>query len=76
MSLFCKKISPIVSVPAPAPVSTPSCWTEQDTVWETQYVDTVTQECRPVTKQECSAVTKVITSLITNIHMTTSLSLF
>ena len=76
MSLFCKKISPIVSVPAPAPVSAPSCWTEQDTVWETQYVDTVTQECRPVTKQECSAVTKVITSLITNIQMTTSLSLY
>ena len=48
-----------VSVPAPAPVSAPSCWTEQSTVWETQYVDTVTQECRPVTKQECSPVTKV-----------------
>merc|ERR1719480_421700 len=47
-----------VSVPAPAPVSSPSCWTEQNTVWETQYVDTVTQECRPVTKQECSPVTK------------------
>ena len=48
-----------VSVSAPAPVSSPSCWTEQSTVWETQYVDTVTQECRPVTKQECSPVTKV-----------------
>merc|ERR1719234_2973021 len=47
-----------VSVPAPVPVSAPSCWTEQSTVWETQYVDTVTQECRPVTKQECSPVTK------------------
>merc|ERR1719215_155069 len=45
-------------VSAPAPVSTPSCWTEQSMVWETQYVDTVTQECRPVTKQECSPVTK------------------
>ena len=52
-----------VSVPAPAPVSSPSCWTEQSTVWETQYVDTVTQECRPVTKQECSPVTKVIRNI-------------
>ena len=52
-----------VSVPAPAPVSSPSCWTEQSTVWETQYVDTVTQECSPVTKQECSPVTKVIRNI-------------
>ena len=35
---------------APAPVSTPSCWTEQETVWDTQYVDQVTMECSPVTK--------------------------
>ena len=49
----------IASVPAPAPVSAPRCWTEQSTVWETQYVDSVSQECRPVTKQECSDVTKV-----------------
>merc|ERR1719215_2569259 len=39
-------------------VPAPGCWTEQSTVWETQFVDTVTQECRPVTKQECSPVTK------------------
>ena len=35
---------------APAPVSAPSCWMEQETVWDTQYVDQVTMECSPVTK--------------------------
>merc|ERR1719215_795807 len=47
-------------VSAPAPVSTPSCWTEQSMVWETQYVDTVKQECRPVTKQTPQRVSKSV----------------
>ena len=57
-SMFsCAAVAP---VPAPAPVvSAPSCWTEQDTVWDTQYVDMVTQECKPVTQQVCNQVKKV-----------------
>ena len=39
-------------------MSAPSCWTEQRTVWEIEYVDTVTQKCMPVTKQECRPVIK------------------
>ena len=45
---------------APQPVvSSPSCWTEMETVWDTQYQDTTTMECRPVTQQVCNQVTKV-----------------
>ena len=36
---------------APQPVvQTTNCWTEKETVWDTQYVDTTTMECQPVTK--------------------------
>ena len=51
------------SAPAPvAPlpvVSSPTCWTESETVWDTMYRDTTMMECRPVTQQVCSQVTKV-----------------
>ena len=51
------------SVPAPvAPlpvVSSPTCWTESETVWDTQYQDTTMMECQPVTQQVCNQVTKV-----------------
>ena len=43
-------VNPSVSVPAPAPVASPSCWTEQETVWDTQYVDQVTMQCNEVVK--------------------------
>ena len=45
---------------APQPVvSSPSCWTEMETVWDTQYQDTTMMECQPVTQQVCNQVTKV-----------------
>ena len=45
---------------APQPVvSRPSCWTEMETVWDTQYQDTTMMECQPVTQQVCNQVTKV-----------------
>jgi len=53
--------SGVASVPAPSPqVASPTCWTEQETVWDTKYVDQVTQECRPVTQQVCNDVTKQV----------------
>ena len=51
------------SVPAPvAPlpvVNSPTCWTESETVWDTQYQDMAVMECKPVTQQVCSQVNKV-----------------
>ena len=45
---------------APLPVvSSPTCWTESETVWDTQYQDTTMMECQPVTQQVCNQVTKV-----------------
>ena len=45
---------------APLPVvSSPTCWTETETVWDTQYQDTTMMECQPVTQQVCNQVTKV-----------------
>merc|ERR1711868_140075 len=49
-----------VSVPAPAPVASPSCWTEQETVWDTQYVDQVTMQCNEVVKQVPQRVSKSV----------------
>merc|ERR1711868_120787 len=49
-----------VSVPAPAPVASPSCWTEQETVWDTQYVDQVTLQCNEVVKQVPQRVSKSV----------------
>ena len=50
--------------PAPLPVvSSPTCWTESETVWETEYQDTTMMECQPVTQQVCSQVTKVRTGV-------------
>ena len=45
---------------APLPVvSSPTCWTESETVWDTEYRDTTMMECQPVAQQVCSQVTKV-----------------
>ena len=45
---------------APLPVvSSPTCWTESETVWDTMYQDTTMMECQPVTQQVCNPVTKV-----------------
>merc|ERR1712025_792865 len=49
-----------VSVPAPAPVVTQSCWMEQETIWDTQYVDQVTMECNEIVKQVPQRVSKSV----------------
>merc|ERR1711990_19997 len=45
---------------APQPVVQTSCWTEKETVWDTQYVDTTTMECQPVTKKVPQRVSRTV----------------
>ena len=33
-----------------------NCWTEQATVWDTQYVETETQECQTVQMTQCNTL--------------------
>ena len=49
-----------MSVPAPAPVVTQSCWMEQETIWDTQYVDQVTMECNEIVKVDIESILSLL----------------
>ena len=38
------------------PTTQVSCWTEQATVWDTQYVETESQECQTVQMMQCNTL--------------------
>ena len=41
-----------------APVSAPVCRTEYTTIWDTEYVETETQECNTIYVNECNTLTR------------------